>query len=206
MHHKTGFLKLGFAAALMFCSAPAYASLIFSTQSVTASAGSTGDTLDVLLTNTGASGVSIGGFNFEIATSDPDIIFTSVFTSTVTAPYIFSGNSLFGPQIDTQTSPSVIASDLAASGSATLGSGVTVGLGKVFFNVSPTAASGPFTVSFTGGAAGNNLSDALGNDVRIDTLSSGTISISAVPEPSSLLLTLAGIALFLGRGRRQRRA
>ncbi|HEV8414688.1 MAG TPA: PEP-CTERM sorting domain-containing protein [Bryobacteraceae bacterium] len=207
MRYKTGFLKLGFAAVLIFCSAPAYASLVFSIQSVTASAGSTGNTLDVLLTNTGPSGVSIGGFNFEIAASDPAIVFTGVFTSTVTAPYVFDGDSLFGPQIDTQTSPTVIASDISASGSAALGSGATAGLGQIFFNVSPTAGLGPFTLSFTGGAAGNNLSDALGNDVPIDTFSSGSIQIgaNAVPEPSSLWLTLAGIAVLLGRGRRLRR-
>lgn len=203
MDHKVGFLKFGFAAAaLVFCSAPAYATLIFSVQSVTASPGSVGNVFDVLLTDTGSPGVSVAGFNFEIEASDPDITFTGVFTSTATAPYIFSGNSIFGPEIDTQTSPTVIASDLSAS-STTLNSGDVVGLGQVFFNVSANA-TGPFTVSFTGGAAGNNLENPSNDNIPIDTFSSGTITIASVPEPSSLLLMLAGIAALVSWNRRRR--
>jgi hypothetical protein len=140
-----GFLKFGLlAAACIFASAPAYASLSFSIQSVAASPGDTGDTFDVLLTDTDASPVSIAGFNFTLQVSDPtDITFTGVFTTTTTATYIFDGNSLSGPEIDDQLTPTIIASDVAATGSTTLNSGDVVGLGQVVFNVSPTAHTGP---------------------------------------------------------------
>ncbi len=202
MNHKTGFLTFGLlAVAFVVCSVPARADLILSVESVAAAQGSTGNAFDVLLSDIGSPGVAVASFNFEIATSDPDITFTGVFISTATAAYIFAGNSAFGPEIDSQTSPSVIASDLDAGGSATLNSGDVVGLGRVFFNVSPTATSGPFAVSFTGGTAGNNLSDANGGNVPINTFTSGTITITT-PEPSSIFLTLAGIAALTALRRR----
>jgi hypothetical protein len=202
MIHKLRFAKFAvLAVAGVLCSIPAYGDLIVSTESVSAAQGSTGNTFDVLLTDTGPSSVSIGGFIFEIATSDPDITFTGAFISTATAPYIFAGNSLFGPEIDTQISPSLIAQDLAATGSTSLTSGETVGLGQIFFNVSPTAATGPFAVSFTGGTAGNDLSDPTGKSIPINTFTGGTITINT-PEPSSIFLTLAGIAALAALRRR----
>jgi hypothetical protein len=206
MKHKLRFLKLGLlVAAGTLYSVPAYADLILSIEPVTATPGSTGDTFDVLLTDIGSPGVSIAGFIFEIAASDPAITFTGVFTSTATATYVFNGNSLFGPEIDTQTSPSVIAQDLALSGFTTLNSGDVVGLGQVFFDVSPAAAAGPITLSFMGGAAGNNLSDPAGNNVAITTLTSGTINVTT-PEPSTFLLILAGTAALWAWNRRRVRS
>jgi hypothetical protein len=51
------------------------------------------------------------------------------------------------------------------------------------------------------------LSDPMGNNVAIQTLSPGQITITGtgVPEPSTLATVLAGIGLILGRGRAWRR-
>src|ERR1700689_4926801 len=92
-------LLLGAAALLL--PAPARGSLVFSVPSVTANAGDVGDSFDVLLTYSG-SPISVGGFAFEITTTDPDITFTDATTATATA-YIFSGTSLFGPDIVTSS-------------------------------------------------------------------------------------------------------
>jgi len=77
----------------------------------------------------------------------------------------------------------------------------------VLFNVSPTATTGPFTISFTGSptvADGNNLSDPSGNNIPVDTLTSGTINITSTPEPSSLLMLLAGTAALAALARCRR--
>jgi hypothetical protein len=87
----------------------------------------------------------------------------------------------------------------------TLTAGESLALGELFFNSSPTAAFGGVTVSFTGGAAANNLSDPAGNNVPITTLTSGTITITSAPEPSSFLLMLAGTAAIGAWNRRRRR-
>jgi hypothetical protein len=211
-HPKAGFLKCGLLIGVcIFGSLPAYADLIVSIQSVAANPGSSGNTFDVLLADNGSPGVSVAGFNFDIQTADPDITFTGVFTSTASALYIFAGNSLLGPEIDDQLSPTLTAADFAISGSATLNSGDVVGLGQVTFAVSPTATPGPFTVSFvtSGGTADNSFSDPNGNNVPIDSFTSGTITVApgasnGTPEPSSFLLMLTGTAALAGLLRRRR--
>src|SRR5215813_8248116 len=83
-------------AATFFCPANANASVIVAVQSASAAPGSSGNTFDVQLTNTGPSGITVGGFSFGISTGNPDISFRESNTST-SAPYIFDGLSLFGP-------------------------------------------------------------------------------------------------------------
>jgi hypothetical protein len=199
------------AAVLMISglAVPARADLVVTVQSVAVDAGSTNDALDVTLTNTGTGSVDIGGFSFGLSTSLP-ITFTSATISTTLAPYIFAGDSLFGPIISTVPPPSgqsLMASDnydIALSG-ITLASGATVGLGHVIFDaglgIYPVAVNlmdFPFT----------SLSDLSGADVPITRLVNGTISLrgNSVPEPSTLALTVLGVALVAGlsRSRRQK--
>jgi len=98
-------------------------------------------------------------------------------------------------------------SDVTNDGAGiTLTSGQSLALGRVLFDISPTAATGPFTVSFTGTPAvtdANSLSDPAGAPVSVDSFTSGTITItsSSVPEPSSLLLVLGGMAALVVRRR-----
>ena len=133
-------------------------------------------------------------------------------TTSTTAPYIFVGNSFFGPDITIYGDPNVPGQTIAASdlyatpgGSVSLASGASVGLGEVLFDVTSAASPGSFSVDFTGGnGVANSLSDDSGNNVTIDNLNSG--SITAVPEPSTLVvatgtLVLAGIGSFWARRR-----
>ena len=178
-------------------------------QSVTAAAGSTNDTLNVTLTNTGTSAVTVGGFAFEITAGD-GVTFTSVDTSTTPA-YIFAGHSAFGPDISNQPPnlPGTIAGGRGQLRHRPAGhqpgvAGATVGLGDVHFNVS-SSATGPISISLAGFPM-TNISDAAGHDITPSvgtTFSAGrSRSPRPVPEPSSLAMTAIALALGLAHRRR----
>ena len=100
----------------------ANADLVIGAQSVSANAGSTGNSFEVYFTNTGSSSVDITAFSFEISTTSSNINLTGATTSTTDA-YIFGADSLFGPEIDTSTGQTLDASDVFAtpSGSTSIG-------------------------------------------------------------------------------------
>lgn len=202
-------LLVGIAATL-FTSVPAAgAGITMSVGSAAAAPGSAMDSFDVDLTNSGASAVTIGGFAFQVSIANSKIDFIDVNTSTA-ADYIFSGTSQFGPDLSGPDSGQTIsASDvffIPSSGTA-IHSGQTLGLGHVVFDVSAKATAGVFPVDLAPYPI-TSLSDALGNDVNIDVLSPGQITITgptAVPEPSSFFLFLSSsITAALG-ARRSRR-
>jgi len=205
-----GRLIAGALLTLLLCSFPARANLIASLQPVTLSpkAGDVGDALEVILSNTGAA-VDIAAFNFDILTTDTAITFTDATTATVLDPYIFNGNSLFGPDIVNPgfaPGQEISASDLAsAPGTFTmLGTGGVVSLGEVFYDVASNAPPGPFTVSFNQG--NTDLSDQALNGIPITTFQSANITIAAAaPEPSSVALLLGGAALLAGLAGRKRK-
>ena len=200
-----GFVLAGGACACLLTPATAHASSIVLVQTVTATAGSSANAIDVELTNSGPADVTIGGFSFGITIANADISFTEANTSTAVA-YVFGADSLFGPILAGPTAgQSLLASDIFSipfSG-ATVGAGATVGLGRVLFDVAPNASSGSFAVNlalvpFT------SLSDESGNDVAIDSFVSGQITIAGqpsdvVPEPASLLMLLSGVAILRAR-------
>jgi len=192
------------AAAFLLYSEPARAGLLeISIESpINANAGTSGNGFDVLLTNIGLPAVSLAGFTFEISVPSTDILLSTANTSTLLDPYIFSGKSLFGPNITVEnTGQDLRASDLySVIGSGiTLGSGATVGLGHILFNVSATAPSETVPLTFAAFPA-TSLSDDLSSNVPISTLNNGQINITGtVPEPSyRLLLLTAGAFLFFG--------
>lgn len=196
-------LLVAFAAICMcFCAEFAHADGIsFSIQSTAANAGSSGDRFEVILTNSGPSTVNIAGFSFGLQTSDADIIFTDVTTDTTTS-YIFAGDSLFGPDIVNPGGASgqqILASDLELTGSGIdLLAGQSLGLGEVFFNVSPTASTGIANLTFLSFPS-SSLADSSAADIAIAELNGGTVTISgssSVPEPSSVLLLAAGIGIL----------
>jgi hypothetical protein len=197
-------LMAGVAAFLLY-SVPARASMLFSIQSPTnANAGTSGNSFDVLLTNSGPA-VSIAAFTFEISVPSTDIQLSDANTATLMNAYIFSGGtSTFGPHIMVaNTGQDLSASDVYSvfGSGATLGTGATLGLGHILFDVSATAASQTVPVIFAAYPA-TSLSDNLLNNVPIDTLSNGSINVtgSAVPEPSSLVLVLtAGSLIWVRR-------
>ena len=103
-----------------------------SAQDVSVAAGELGAGLDVSLSNTGPSPVDIGGFTFELTVGDTAITFTNITTSTTTAPYIFDGLGLFGPNIGLAVNDQDwMASDIFSviGSGTTLASNDTVGLG-----------------------------------------------------------------------------
>jgi hypothetical protein len=203
---KFGGSVLVLVGAILLTTAPARASLIISSQSVSAGRGSTGNPLEITLTNTGPSAVTVGGFTFEITTTDANITFTVIDFSTTPSPYIFAGQSLFGPALSTLPQGQTMdAQDVFAifNSGATLASGATVGLGRALFNVASNAVLGPFAVTFVSGAT--SLADAAGSNLPISTPTAWQITVTtgttATPEPSSVLM-LGSVLLFLGWKRR----
>jgi hypothetical protein len=190
-------------------SMPARANMIIMVGSAVGTKGSAGDFLDVTLTNTGPSAQNIAGFNFEISTTDTDITFTQVNTSTV-GTYIFAVDSLFGPTISNGTpnpGPGQIidAADISSGPGNNMAAGQTLSLGHVLFNVSSTAALGGFTVTLNTTTPGaTSLSDSAGNNVTFSGVN-GSITINSaagVPESSTLLLMLLALpALTIARRR-----
>jgi hypothetical protein len=183
---KTALSVLTGAALLL--SLPAKGSSILSIESVSGAPGSTG-TFEVLLTNTGASPQNIAAFNFELTTSDTNITFTGVSTSTTPATYIFP-SSFFGPNITTfATGQSVEAGDVDATFAGTnVGSGATYGLGNVSYSIAAGAVNGGIADIVFAAFPSSSLSDSGGNNVPF-TAESGTITSesSSVPEPSTTL-------------------
>jgi hypothetical protein len=196
------------AAALLSCSvARAQILITVSAENVTAAAGSTGDALDITLTNGGPGSVTIGAFAFEVTVPSTDITLTGVTTGT-TAVYVFSGESLFGPGIGIPVSgQDMMASDVSSGAGTTVGSGATVGLGHLVFDVAGSA-SGVYPVSLVAFPA-TSLSDPNSGNIDITILNNGSITVtggrSNVPEPGSLAL-LGGLVapggLLLRRRRR----
>ena len=194
-------------AGLVLCTArSSSAGIVVSVQSVSANTGTTGNTLEVDVQNTGAP-VDIAAFSFEISVAaGSGITFTAADISTSTFPYIFAGNSAQGPNINVSTGTDLLASDNAVSGSTTLGTDMTLALGRVTFDVASSAPLGPVTVSLTDFPATSLTAPDL-SDIHFDTLTNGTITVmqgAAVPEPSSLIpacLGLLGAAWLIRRSR-----
>jgi hypothetical protein len=180
------------AAAWAAMAMPASGEIIFGIDSVFASPGSAG-TLEVDVQNASAAGIVIGGFNFEIG-ADSDIDFTGAGFST-SAPYIFAGDSfdqVNSLPLNISTGASLSAFDISNSGDGDiLGAGQTAGLALVTFNVSPTAALGPVTVSFVTDPSNTSLSDPNGDEIPIDSFVNGTIDV--IPEPSGAAMLLAAL-------------
>ena len=186
---------------------------VFSLQpAITAGAGTTGNSFDVLLTNTGGAPVSLGAFAFGITTSDADITFTGADTST-TAPYVFAGDSFVdinGFTLYTNSLPgqTVEASDLSNSGlGAIIGAGATVGVGSILFDVASGATPGSFAVMFEDFPV-TSLSDPSGNNIDFTSVP-GTITITnsaPVPEPATggliiWVLAIGGFVIQIQRWR-----
>jgi hypothetical protein len=189
------------SALFLLGSATARAGVIIIGQSVFAAAGSSGNSLDIDLTNSGPSAITIAGVSFGISIGNPNISFTDANILTA-APYIFGANSLFGPDLTGPTSGQSLSSSDVISiplSGITLSSGATMGLGHIIFNVAGTATAGAFPVSFAPFPI-SSLSDPAGNGISINTFSNGqiTITAAAVPEPSSRLPLLTGIVLVAG--------
>src|SRR5262245_45389035 len=94
---RLGTSVLAVAGAALLSAFPARASLIATIQPVTVTSGP--GSLQVTLRNTGPAPVTLGGFQFQIVTTNTDITFTDTDFNTV-SPYIFAGDSLLGPVLN----------------------------------------------------------------------------------------------------------
>lgn len=200
-------LAIGCLAVCFLGALSARADLVISVGSTSVDPGTTGNPLDVELTNTGPAAITIGGFSFGVSIGNPNISFTDANTSTVLA-YIFAGNSLFGPDLTGPTSgQSLNTSDVFAGGNngTTLGAGTTLGIGHLLFDVSALAGTGTFAVNLA--APFTSLSDENAIGIPVNTLSAGKITIegpSEIPEPATLGVLLAGVAIIVGAHKRRR--
>ncbi len=145
MSVKKQFGLLAMAVGL-FLPAASKAAIIASIQSVAGLPGDTNDQFDVFVTNTGAP-INIIAFAFEVDVSSPDVTLNQTTTATAIQTYIFNGNSSFGPIINLLgPGQSMDGSDGANSGSTTLSTGASFGLGRVFFDINPLALSQVATI------------------------------------------------------------
>lgn len=192
----------------LLISAAAQASLIIAVGNAFANSPSSSNTLEVNLINTGPASISLAGFSFEIQVTDAHITFTSASIATM-APYVFAGNSLFGPTISTSAPGQTLdVSDVwGGPGGATIAAGATVGLGHVFFDVSSGDLSRLVTVMLSPFPA-TSLSDPAGANVNVGTLTNGSITTptAVVSEPSTLALAFLGFAALVSIRRRFCRA
>jgi hypothetical protein len=210
-------ILLGAVAWALLAAQTATASLQVSIapSSQNVAAGSTGDAFNVTLTNTGSSSVSIGAFAFELTASSSYVSLTQATTAT-SSPYIFAGSSAFGPTISvsppTLPGQTILASDVTTLVSGvTVGSGSTVGLGHVLFNVASNAPTSVVPVTFLV-YPDTSVTDATGDNLSITSYLSGTIDIQGgtgpvAPEPSTFTIFAigAGLAAVFGIARRKGR-
>jgi hypothetical protein len=174
--------------------------LVMSLDNVTGPMAGQG-TFDVLLKNTELSGgqsFDVASFSFELVLpSASGVEFSAASTATVSNPYLFAGTG--GASVDpsfTLSLDSFPNTDFAGSDteftfpSIAVAPGATFGLGLISYIVAPDAPSGAVQVSFV--SFGTSLTDAASAPIAFQTDDSNGIihvSGSAVPEPSSLMLT-----------------
>jgi hypothetical protein len=125
-------------AGLLSTARATRAEMIISVQNVTALAGSSGNTLEVDLTNTGTAPVSIAGFSFELTVASGSGISFNGADIQTSQTYIFNGTSVLGPTISMSTGTKLDAGDVGDPPTSMQPSS-TLGLGRVFFDVAGTA-------------------------------------------------------------------
>ncbi|WP_158222844.1 PEP-CTERM sorting domain-containing protein [Rhodopirellula sp. MGV] len=167
----------------------AHADLVFSGES-TLFSGPGEYSLGIFATATGTS-EEIGSYNMTLNFSDPTFDFQGV---TFDAPEL---EVTFSPPFTGETNVQVGATDgdMVAGGGLNIGLGETVRLVTVFFN-----ATGPADASLTVDAV---------FDAEFGTLpfsvspSAASLSVTAIPEPSSCVLMLGLAGLVVSRRRKR---
>jgi hypothetical protein len=196
------------ACGLGLTSAPAYAELVLQVENATAQAGGTGS-FDVVLSATSGS-FAISGFSVELAV-DPSsgITFTGASVDTTTEPYIFTtlqSAPPFALGAFPTTDFTVADADMSAPGYVTLSAGgtATLGIEHVTFAVAAGTPGGSIPVSIVSGI-NTMVLDVTGSPITF-TPSGGSIDVStsAVPEPSSVIMGLAAMAVGVVAGLRRR--
>ena len=164
--------------------------------------GSSTNSLDVTLTNTGTSPTTIAGFSFEITAASNNVTFESVTDNTVSVANIFAGHSLFGPDITLNVSnngQTISGADNFATphGGTTLAANQTLGLGNVLFALSPSTPLAPINISFTSYST-SGLSDSNANDISVGVVAQPQFGPTSVPELPPTALVVTGLLLGVG--------
>ncbi len=174
---------------------PARAGLIIQALNSTADPGGTG-AFDVVIRDDGGT-FQVAAFSVELSVPmNSAVSFSDVTTGTL-ATYIFG--TLQSPPFTFDSFPTqdFSAGDFTATapGFITLNPNDMFGLAHVTYSVDSGAPAGPIAVSLV--STGTSLSDQNAVDVAFTT-SNGTITVSgsAVPEPSSLVLAGLGVAVL----------
>ena len=177
--------------------------------------GSSG-TFEVLLANTESptgKSYDISSFTFEVAApAGSSMQFTDATIATAAAPYLFDGTGqgaidpAFTLPVDPSLLPSsgLVAADSQFVGTGPLGDqyfttiapGVTFSLGLVSFTFTPGEPPAGLVPSLVAGP-GTSLSDVNGKSINF------SFPDAAVPEPSSLVMTLVGVGILLVPRRRR---
>jgi hypothetical protein len=189
--------------------------LVIEAPDLTVAPGS-GGTFDVLLVNTNAAGgasYEVSGDSLELMLSGaPGFAFTDVTINTI-VPYIYTVSATTLPGSDPLnfgiTFPNagfaVGDSDGADPFFRAVNPGDAFGLASVSYTASPSF-SGSDTITIANLTAGTSLSDIDGNAIPF-TAVNGSITASAIPEPSALIqaATAALIGLSVSWRCRRRR-
>jgi hypothetical protein len=192
-------------AAALGTGASCRAELVIVAPNVSVAPGSSGE-FDVLITSTGGS-FNVASDTVELSlTGLSGVSFTGVSIATVT-PYIYGANSATteGSAFTFSTFPGTQFETfdfLFPSGAATIGSGESFGLVNVQYSVAADAVLGATGALSLG--PDTSLADASGNTVAF-TASNGSITVSAIPEPSSVALLAIGCGAVAARSARKRR-
>lgn len=201
-------LALALALAwLAWGATPARAQMIMGITTNSFTPGSSTNSLDVTLTNTGASPTTIAGFSFEITAASNNVTFESVTDNTVSGAYIFAGNSSFGPNIElnavSNSGQTISGADnfKTPSEGTTLAANQTLGLGNVQFALSPFTPLKPINITFTSYPT-TSVSDSNANNIPV---SSGSAAHppqigppTSVPELPPTALVVTGLLLGVG--------
>jgi len=180
--------------------------LVIEAPNLTVSPGSSGS-FDVLLINTdpaGTAGYPVSLDSLELALAGPaGVAFTDVSINTV-VPYIYTVSATTLPGSDPlnfgiafpNAGFTVADSDGASPFFQTVKPRDQYGLASVSYSVSPNF-SATDTIAMTSLNVGTSLSDIDGNPIPF-TVTNGSISASAVPEPSTLILAATAVLIGLG--------
>jgi hypothetical protein len=181
--------------------------LIVDVEMVSADPGDSGF-LQVLLTNDSATDRDLSGFSVDLELIGPGVQLISADDQT-TPGYLFGASGSGILTFDPFPNAGFLLQDLFldAPGFTTLGAGQTVGLGRIAFRVAGDAAAGFRPLVILPGP-GTEFTDGDSLPIAGLVLSDGGIMVgmTAIPEPSTMLMCLGALALVGGTRIRRRLA
>lgn len=167
--------------------------------------GGTGFELAFSIDTTSMGAIDLSGFNLTITVPDASGITFTGGDSNV-ADYVFAGDSaglLFLDPVIAGTNGADISDFPGVALSTNLVGGV-YGLGRVFFDVAPSAPLGTTNITLD---VATSFTDNAFSNIDFTPVGGTTIgTITAVPEPTSLVfLFIGGTTLAVSRRRKQRK-